>query len=412
MQKGIVLLSLLALLVPNALTLARAESVAPATDLKANLRQTTAASLAQRIERVENGLLPPAVVKGEKLAKMKLTDRMRFYKTPAVSIALINDGRIEWARGYGTLEAAGKETVTPETLFQAASISKSLTAMLTLRLVEQGKLDLDSDVNKRLVSWKVPENEFTKEQKVTVRRLLTHTAGVTVPGFLGYEVGETLPTLRQILDGKKPANSAPIRVDMTPGGKFRYAGGGYVILQQLIMDVSGKSFPELMQKTLLHQLGMVHSTFQQPLSPDLASRAAAGHLPNGQEIKGKWFVLPELAPAGLWTTPTDLARFVIEVQKSRLGKSNKVLSTASIKRMLTTEIDDVAPGLFVDGQGSSARFSFAGANVGYKCRMLGYMNSGQGVVVMTNSENGAELIAEIIRSVAAEYSWPDFHPRA
>jgi len=172
-----------------------------------------------------------------------------------VSIALINDGRIEWARGYGTLEAAGKATVTPETLFQAASISKSLTAMVTLRLVEQGKLDLDSDVNKRLVSWKVPENEFTKEQKVTVRRLLAHTAGVTVPGFLGYEVGETLPTLRQILDGEKPANSAPIRVDMTPGGKFRYAGGGYVILQQLIMDVSGKSFPELMQKTLLHQLG-------------------------------------------------------------------------------------------------------------------------------------------------------------
>jgi len=246
MQKGIVLLSLLALLVPNALTLARAESVAPATDLKANLRQTTAASLAQRIERVENGLLPPAVVKGETPAKMKLADRMRFYKTPAVSIALINDGRIEWARGYGMLEAGGKEQITPETLFQAASISKSLTAMLTLRLVEQGKLDLDSDVNKRLVSWKVPENEFTKEQKVTVRRLLAHTAGVTVPGFLGYEVGETLPTLRQILDGEKPANSAPIRVDMTPGGKFRYAGGGYVILQQLIMDVSGKSFPELM----------------------------------------------------------------------------------------------------------------------------------------------------------------------
>ena len=217
MQKGIVLLSILALLVPNVLTLARAESVAPATDLKANLRQTRAASLAQRIERVENGLLPPAVVKGETLAKMKLTDRMRFYKTPAVSIALINDGRIEWARGYGMLEAGGKEQITPETLFQAASISKSLTAMLTLRLVEQGKLDLDSDVNRRLVSWKVPESEFTKEQKVTVRRLLAHTAGVTVPGFLGYPAGEAVPTVRQILEGEKPANSAPIRVDMTPG---------------------------------------------------------------------------------------------------------------------------------------------------------------------------------------------------
>ena len=128
-------------------------------------------------------------------------------------------------------------------------------------------------------------------------------------------------------------------------------------------------------------------------------------------MSGKWFVLRELAPAGLWTTPTDLARFVIEIQKSRVGKSNKVLSTASIAEMLTPQIDNVALGVFVDGQGTSKRFSFAGSNVGYKCRMLGYMNSGQGVVVMTNSENGAELTSEIIRSVAAEYGWPDFHPR-
>lgn len=367
--------------------------------------------LTQKIERVENGLLPPAVIKGEPPVRMPLADRMQFYKTPAVSIAVINDGRIEWARGYGVLEAGGKEPVTSATLFQAASISKSLTAMLALRLVEQGKLDLDSDVNQRLVSWKIPENEFTKEQKVTLRRLLAHTAGVTVPGFLGYPVDEAVPTLRQILEGVKPANSAPIGVDMTPGEKFRYAGGGYVILQQMMMDVTGMPFPELMQKLVLQKLDMKDSNFQQPLSPVLAFRAAAGHLPNGAEIKGKWFVLPELAPAGLWTTPTDLGRFVIEVQNSRLGKSNKVLSTASINLMLTPQIENIGLGLFVEGQGSSKRFSFGGANVGYKCRMVGYMNSGQGVVVMTNSENGAELIAEIIRSVAAEYGWPDFHPR-
>jgi CubicO group peptidase (beta-lactamase class C family) len=370
-----------------------------------------AAQLAQRIERVENGLLPPAVLKGEPPVLMRLAERMRFYKTPAVSIALINDGRIEWARGYGVLEAAGKEAVTSATLFQAASISKSLTAMLALRLVEQGKLDLDSDVNQRLVSWKIPESEFTKEQKVTLRRLLAHTAGVTVPGFLGYPVDETLPTLRQILAGEKPANSAPIRVDMTPGLKFRYAGGGYLILQQLMMDVTKMSFPELMQKTVLEKLEMKDSTFQQPLPTELVSRAAAGHLPNGEEIKGKWFVVPEVAADGLSTTPTDLARFVIEVQKSRLGKSNKVLSTASTNLMLTPQIENVGLGLFIDGQGSSARFSFSGANVGYKSRMVGYMNSGQGVVVMTNSENGAELMNEIIRSVAAEYGWPDFHPK-
>lgn len=367
--------------------------------------------LAARIERVENGLLSPAVLKGEVPARMTLADRMKFYKTPGVSIAVINNGRIEWARGYGLLEAGGKEPVTAETLFQAASISKSLTAMVVLRLVEQGKLDLDSDVNKWLVSWKVPENEFTKDQKVTVRRLLAHMAGVSVPGFLGYPVDKPLPTLRQILDGEKPANSNPIRVELKPGTKFLYSGGGYVILAQLIMDVTGKSFPELMQKMLLEKLGMTHSSFQQPLAPALAANAAAGHLPDGKEMVGKWFVLPELAPDGLWTTPTDLASLLIEVQKARLGKSNKILSTKSINQMLTPEIDNVALGWLVDGKDDSARFSFGGSNVGYKSRMLAYMNSGRGVVVMTNGENGAELTTEILRSTAAEYGWPDFHPR-
>jgi CubicO group peptidase (beta-lactamase class C family) len=412
LQKGVVLLSLLATLVFSALTWAQSEPSLAAANLNANLQQTAdAPNLAQRIERVENGLLPPALLKGEPPAKMKLANRMQFHKTPGVSIAVINDGRIEWARGYGVLEAGGKEPVTPETLFQAASNSKSLTAMVVLRLIEQGKLDLDSDVNKSLVSWKVPENEFTKDQKVTVRRLLAHTAGVSNPGFIGYPAHKPLPTFRQILDGEKPANSSPIRVELKPGTKFLYSGGGYVILAQLIMDVTGKSFPELMQKMLLEKLGMTHSTFQQPLAPALATNAAAGHLPDGKEMPGKWFVLPELAPDGLWTTPTDLARLLIEVQKARLGKSNRILTRTSINQMLTPEIDNVALGWLVDGKGDSARFSFAGSNVGYKSRMLAYMNAGRGVVVMTNGENGAELITEILRSVAAEYGWPDFHPR-
>jgi CubicO group peptidase (beta-lactamase class C family) len=381
------------------------------TQTKRSPKSPQESDLAARIERVEHGLLPPAVLKGETPARMSLADRMKFYKTPGVSIAVINDGRIEWARSYGALETGGKEPITPETLFQAASISKSLTAMVVLRLVEQGKLDLDSDVNKRLVSWKVPDNEFTKDQKVTVRRLLAHTAGVSNPGFLGYPVDKPLPTLRQILEGEKPANSLPVRVELKPGTKFLYSGGGYVILRQLMMDVTGTSFPELMQKMLLQKLGMTHSTFQQPLSPILASNAAAGHLPNGKEMEGKWFVLPELAPDGLWITPSDLARLLIEVQKARQGKSQKVLSTKSTNLMLTPEIDNVALGWLVDGKGDSARFSFAGSNVGYKCRMLAYMNSGRGVVVMTNGENGAELTTEILRSVAAEYNWPDFHPR-
>jgi len=401
-QKGVVLFSILT-------TLIASMCVLPPCGQR--LVAQTSSDVPRRIERIEKGLLPPMIVKGEPLVAMTLSDRMRHYKTPGVSIAVINDGRIEWARGYGVLEVGGKAPVTPETLFQAASNSKSLTAMVVLRLVEQGKLDLDRDVNKWLVSWKVPENEFTKDEKVTVRRLLSHTAGVSIPGFLGYPVDKALPSLRQILDGEKPANSNAIRVERKPGSKFVYSGGGYVILRQLMMDVTGKSFPELMQKMLLEKLGMTHSTFQQPLPPALAANAAAGHLPDGKEMVGKWFVLPELAPDGLWTTPTDLARLLIEVQKARLGKSNKVLSTKSINQMLTPEIENVALGWNVDGKDDSARFGFGGSNVGYKSRMLAYMNSGRGVVVMTNGENGAELTIEILRSVAAEYGWPDFHPR-
>ena len=403
-QKGVVWFSIGAILVSTVWTLA------PDGQRSVLGQSAGTGVIASRIDRVENGLLPPSVLKGETPIKMTLADRMRFYKTPGVSIAVINDGRIEWARGYGVLEAGGKELVTPETLFQAASNTKSLTAMVVLRLVEQGKLDLDSDVNKWLVSWKIPENEFTKDQKVTVQRLLSHTAGISNPGFIGYPVDKPLPTFRQILEGEKPANSQPVRVQLKPGTKFIYSGGGYVILAQLIMDVTGKSFPEVMQKMLLEKLGMTHSTFQQPLSPALAATAAAGHLPDGKEMVGKWFVLPELAPDGLWTTPTDLARLLIEVQKARLGKSNKILSTKSINQMLTPQMENVALGWLVDGKDDSARFGFGGSNVGYKSRMLAYMNSGRGVVVMTNGENGAELTTEILRSIAAEYGWPDFHP--
>ena len=210
--------------------------------LPAQSQQTE--SVEDRIRRVENGLLPPAVLKGEALTLMRLEDRMRFYRTPGLSLVVINNGQIEWARSYGVKEAGGNAKVALETLFQAASISKPVVAMGALRLVQQGKLSLDEDVNRKLKSWKFPETEFTKEQKVTTRRLLSHNAGISVAGFLGYTADAERPTLRQILDGEKPANSAPIRVELVPGSKFQYSGGGYVVLQQLISDVAGSPFAE------------------------------------------------------------------------------------------------------------------------------------------------------------------------
>jgi CubicO group peptidase (beta-lactamase class C family) len=238
------------------------------------------------------------------------------------------------------LEAGSDKPVNAETLFQAASISKPVAAMAALALVGRGKLALDEDVNRKLVSWKVPENDFTKEEKVTLRRLLSHSAGLTVHGFPGYAADEPVPTLRAVLDGAKPANTKAILPDMTPGSSWRYSGGGYCVVQQLLMDVTGKPFPLLLQEMVLGPLGMNHSSYEQPLPSAKCGLAAVGHTSTGQPIKGKWHIYPEMAAAGLWTTPSDLARFAIELQKCRIGKSKRVLSTRMAQQMLTAQIGD------------------------------------------------------------------------
>jgi CubicO group peptidase (beta-lactamase class C family) len=364
-------------------------------------------ALEHRIQRVENGLLPATVVQGEPPLRMKLSERMKFYRTPGVSIAVINNGKLEWARGYGYRSVDNQQAVTTETIFQAASISKPLTAVAVLRLVEQGKLGLDDDVNKHLTTWKVPYGDSTKNEGRTIRRVLSHTSGFTVSGFLGYSSDQPVPGLLQILDGKPPANSAPIRVDIAPGTKYRYSGGGYVVLQQLLMDVTKTSFSELMQP-IFRTLRMRHSSFE---SPPPSGNFASGHLPDGKVIAGGWHSYPELAAAGLWTTPSDLAQFMVELQKSANGKSKRLLSPNAATQMLTPQIENAGLGLMIDGKDASRRFSFSGSNVGYKAFMVGYMNSSQGAVVMTNAESGAPLALEILRSVAAEYGWPDYRPR-
>lgn len=363
----------------------------------------------ERIARVEKSLLPGVVIKGQS-STMAIADRMAHYKVPGVSIAVINDGKIEWAKGYGVTEAGGSTPVKPETMFQAASISKPVAAMGMLALVEKGLLSLDEDVNAKLKSWKVPENDFTKEQKVTLRRLASHSAGLTVHGFRGYAADEAVPTAVQLLDGQKPANSAPVRVDVLPGSLWRYSGGGITVMQVLMGDVTGKPFPALMRELVLDKIGMKNSTYEQPLTTEYAMRAASGHRSNGQMIKGKWHTYPEMAAAGLWTTPTDLAKFAIEIQQSKAGKSNKVLSQTMIAQMLTKQSGDYGLGIGVGGEGSKASFSHGGSNEGFKCNLFAYSETGQGAVVMTNGDLGGQLASEIFRSIAREYGWPDFKP--
>jgi CubicO group peptidase (beta-lactamase class C family) len=374
-------------------------------------RQAVPVEIEQKIRRIENGLLLPVVVKGQPIEAMKLADRMQFYKTPGASIAFINNGRIEWARAYGVQAAGSREPVTTETLFQAGSISKPVTATIALEMAQAGKFNLDEDVNRKLVSWKVPENEFTVREKVTVRRIVSHSAGLTNHAAGNYAAGAQLPTLVQILDGVKPATTPPLRVDFVPGSRWRYSGGGYGVLQQLIVDVGGKPFPALAQEIIFDRLKMKHSTFEQPLPERFRRRAAVGHNRAGERIAGNWITFPEMSAAGLWSTPSDLARFALELQLSKIGKSNKILTVQTTNQMLTRQIENWGLGFVVEGEGNSTRFSHRGDTEGYKCLLLMYKNTGQGVVIMTNSDRGDRLTNEIMRSIAKEYGWQDFQPK-
>jgi CubicO group peptidase (beta-lactamase class C family) len=363
-----------------------------------------------RAGRVEQGLLPGIVITGRPLTTKSLTDRMAELKIPGASVAVINDGAIEWARGYGIVEAGTSTPVTPRTLFQAASISKSVAALAALLLVEQGKLALDEDVNARLKSWKVPENEFTGTEKVTLRRLLSHTAGLTVHGFGGYPADAAVPTLIQVLDGQKPANSEAVRVEAIPGSRWSYSGGGFTVAQQLMIDVSGKSFPALLSELVLKPLGMSDSTYEQPLPAGRRGEAAAGHRSDGSLIPGLSHTYPEMAAAGLWTTPTDLARFLIEIQRALEGRS-AVLSANTARLMTTVVRDGYGLGLSIQGIGPAASFGHGGSNEGFRCSMTAFFQGGRGAVVMTNGDKGGWLGADILRAVAREYGWPAFQPR-
>ena len=367
------------------------------------------AALAARIARVENGLLPPARIAGAKSEPWTIAARMENQQVPGVSIAVIDHGTIEWARGYGVARAGDPTAVTPDTRFQAASISKPVAAAAALTLVEDHRLTLDTDVNATLKSWKIPASPAVDGQPVTLREILSHTAGFTVHGFAGYAAGAPRPALVQVLAGAPPANSPPIVVDVKPGTLWRYAGGGYCVLQQLMIDVTSEEFPAIMRDRVLGPLAMAASTYEQPLPAALAARAAAGHGADGQRLAGDAHVYPEMAAAGLWTTPSDLARFALALQHAVDGRSG-FLSPATVAQMLTPPLagSDYGLGIGVKGAGAGLQLSHSGANEGFRCSLVTYPRTGRGAVVMTNADNGGALINEILRAIAREYDWPDY----
>jgi CubicO group peptidase (beta-lactamase class C family) len=374
--------------------------------LSANKKDDTAA----RIERVEKGLLPSVIIKTDK--PWNIEGRMQHYGVPGVAIAVVEDFEIAWAKGYGVVDAEAGEPVTGETLFQAASISKPMTAVVALHLVEQGVLYLEEDVNVKLRSWKVPENEFTREQKVTIRRILNHTAGTTVSGFRGYAVDEPVPTIIQVLDGEEPSNSDSVRVDKVPGESFRYSGGGTTILQLLIEDVTGRALSDLADELVFEPLGMEHSTFEKPLPDALEAKTSKGHLSDGTVITGYTFLQGGSSCCGLWTTPADLVRFGIELSRTYRGESDRILSQGSASLMVSPgSAGNIGLGMFIDQHDGEIYFRHGGGNVGFKCVLIMHREKGYGAAVMTNGDRGNSLVQEIVNSISREYGWAGFqHP--
>ncbi len=353
-----------------------------------------------KIRQVENGLVAWVTFDNAPPIRGNILQRMKDHTAQGVSIAVIRDYKIDWARGYGFADVEEKRPVTPQTLFQAASISKSINGVAILKLVEQGKLKLDEDIRQYLKTWRPSADSG----KITLAHLLSHTAGLTIHGFPGYKVTDTLPTVEQILSGQRPANTKEVKPAFAPGKKMQYSGGGTTVTQLILTGATGAQYDQFLQQEVLDPMGMKGSFFTQPAPAHKTQLLATAYHESGQPVKGKYHVYPEMAAAGLWTSPTDLARYVIETQLSYEGKSSKVLSPAMTKTRLTPFMNaESALGAFIVRK---KYFSHNGGNEGFSCVYIGSLEGGNGFVIMTNG-NVSGLIQEISRSIASAYGWTD-----
>ena len=353
--------------------------------------------------RIEQGLADPDI----DVSELSIDELLEHFNVPGVSIAVVRDFDIHWAKGYGIADVESGAAVNTETLFQAASISKPVNAMALLKAAEEGRFTIDEDVNKLLSSWQIPESEHTESAFVTPRMLASHTSGLGDGlGFPGYEPEVALPSLPQIFDGAEQSNVGVVRMARPPMTAFHYSGGGVTILQQLLLDTYDMPYAELLQDMVLEPIGMSSSTFQQPLPADRDRNAARAHGISGAAMGPKWHVYPELAAAGLWTTSTDLAKFAIEVQLSYRNHSNKVLTQASTSEMLSpVGVGPFAVGFSLSKRGEGWYFGHGGSNWGFQAQLTAHKVNGYGYAIMTNGFMGGQLIAELSRRIEASYAF-------
>lgn len=357
--------------------------------------------------------LKPAIrIEGGADTSFNILDRMRYYHVPGVSLAVVDNFQVAYASGFGVTEFGGNRLVDTTTLFLAGSISKPVFASGALRLVELGKLSLDTDINETLKSWKLPASRFTEKDKVTLRRLLTHTAGLTVWGFPGYQMGTPIPTVPQVLDGAPPANTPAVRNDTLPGARWLYSGGGITIAQLMTTDVTGEPFHALMKRLVLDPAGMRRSTFENPLPRSRDAEASSGHETFDTPVKGRYHAYPEMAAAGLWTTAPELARWALDLTRSYNGDTKGVLTPTMAQQMISRQVQQMPPygsgyvGLIVSvgNQGDSISFSHGGRDEGFVATFVMWPKLGKGIFILTNGVSGA-LMSEISRGFADIYGF-------
>ncbi len=355
------------------------------------------------ISSIEKNLTNRIEVEGTVPKAYTIEERIESYKIPGVSIAIARDGKLVYAKGFGISNSKENTLVDEHTLFQAASISKPLSALAALKLVEEGKIDLDQDVNTYLSSWKVPENKFTEKEKVTIRRILNHTAGLTVHGFPGYAPKDDFPSTADVLNGK--GNTPKVVVDTIPGSIWRYSGGGYTVMQQVVEDVTKMKFSDYLDKYILSELGMKESTFEQPITGEKAKQASGAYDTKGKLIKAVWHNYPEVAAAGLWTTPSDLIEYCFHIRNIYNEEVRGVLPQSMVKEMLTPGMNGWGLGPRVQKNEEVFQFGHDGKNAGFTNMMRAFVNKGDAIVVMTNGDNGMKIIEEIVRAASKVYGW-------
>jgi CubicO group peptidase (beta-lactamase class C family) len=365
-----------------------------------------------KISKVENNLTETRdlIFEDSVIPKYNIVDRMKFYKIPSVSVAVINNGKIEWIKTYGYADIDTKRLANATTLYQVASITKSVNALGIMKLVQEGKLSLTTDIRNYLKTWTFPDNEFSKGKLITLKNLLSHTAGLSVHGFIGYSVDDSLPTINQILNGERPANNEPVKPIYPINEHFEYSGGGYAVIRKILDDNISTNYDSLMTALVLKPLKMTNSTFSQPLSTKYKNYAS-GTNKEMQTLKGNYYIYPEQSAGGLWSTATDIAKFVLSVQNDLKGSLNSLINKQLTQEMLTPVLNNYALGFGIVEKGGEKYFWHEGESYGYNSMYYGSFTTGKGVVILTNAypNNGQPFIPELLNSVATVYDWKDFH---